>query len=61
VLGDYVSRFSDRRYARMIFAVHTTKGAISAPHDLLFQVWDQARISELVVRFGLADWVAKRV
>ena len=63
VLGDYLSRFSDRRdrYARMSFAVHTTKGALSAPHDLPVQVWDEARISELVVRFGLADWVAKRI
>ena len=63
VLGDYVSRFTERRdrYARMIFAVHTTNGALSAPQDLPIQVWDRARVSELVVRFGLADWVAKRV
>jgi hypothetical protein len=54
VLGDYVSRFADRRdrYARMIFAVHTTKGALSAPHDIPVQVWDQARVSELLSASG---------
>lgn len=63
VLADYLARFRDRRdrYARMIFAVHTPRGALDVPGDLPVQVWDQSRISDLVVRFGLGDWVAKRI
>lgn len=63
VLDDYVGRFLDRRerYARMIFAVHTPKGRIDPPADLPVQVWNAPRISHLVVRLGLGDWVANRV
>lgn len=63
VLDDYVGRFADRRdrYARMIFAVHTPKGALVPPEDQPVLVWDGARIAELVVRLGLGDWVASRI
>lgn len=63
VLADYVTRFRDRRdrYARMIFAVHTLAGTLEVPAGMPVQVCDQARMSDLVVRFGLGDWVAKRV
>ena len=62
-LDDYVARFQARRerYHRMIFAVHTPKGAITAPDGDPVQVWDGAKVSELVVRLGLGDWLAKRV
>lgn len=62
-LDDYVARFQARRerYHRMIFAVHTPKGAITAPDGDPVQVWDGTKVSELVVRLGLGDWLAKRV
>ena len=63
VLDEYVARFSARRerYARMIFAVHTPAGQLKGPRELPVQVWDRTRVSELVVRLGLGDWVASRV
>lgn len=63
VLDDYVARFQLRRerFARMIFAVHSPKGTLKEPEGLPVQVWDAATISDLVVRLGLADWLAKRV
>jgi hypothetical protein len=63
VLDGYVTRFNERRerYARMIFAVHLSEGALIAPKNEPVQVWDRARISNLVVRLGLGDWLEKRV
>ena len=63
VLADYVRRFGEGRdrYDRMIFAVHSPRGTLTPPPDLPVQVWTEARIADLVVRFGLGDWVAKRV
>lgn len=63
VLDDYIARFAERRqrYARMIFAVHSPEVPLMAPEGLPVQVWDGDRVSKLVVRLGLGDWVAKRV
>lgn len=63
VLDDYVARFlaQRERYSRMIFAVHSPKGSLTPPANIPVQVWDGLRIADLVVRFGLGDWVAKRV
>lgn len=64
VLDDYVGRFNNRRerYARMIFAVHTATGKLSPPRNVFgVQVWEGDRISELVVRLGLGEWVENRL
>ena len=63
VLDDYIERFRGQRdrYARMIFAVHTPQGKLSAPTDLPVHVWNQDRIADLVVRLGLGAWLEKRV
>jgi hypothetical protein len=63
VLDEYVSRFMDRRerYNRMIFAVHSPTGTLRPPSGLPVQVWPGQKISELVVRVGLGDWVTNRV
>jgi hypothetical protein len=63
VLDDYVKRFKDRRefYNRMIFAVHSPKGNLTAPTDLPVQLWTGDRIAELVVRLGLGEWVESRL
>lgn len=63
VLDEYVEKFRSRRqrYDRMIFAVHSPNGALSAPTTDPVQVWDGPKMAELVVRLGLGDWVAKRV
>lgn len=63
VLDDYVRRFQERRarYARMVFAVHSPRGVLRTPADQPIQVWDDAKVSELVVRLGLGDWVTKRI
>jgi hypothetical protein len=63
VLDDYVARFAERRerYARMIFAVHSPRGKLKAPPEVPVQVWEGARISQLVVALGLGDWVARRL
>ena len=61
VLADYIARFRGRaRYQRMIFAVHTPKGALTA-EDPDIQIWDGPKIAELVVKHGLGDWVASRL
>ena len=60
VLADYVARFRGRaRYQRMIFAVHTPRGELTAD-DPDVQIWDGPKIAELVVKHGLGDWVASR-
>lgn len=63
VLDDYVARFHERRerYARMIFAVHTTKGKLTVPGSEPIQVWNGDRIAQLVVSLGLGDWVGRRL
>ena len=62
-LDEYVDRFRHRRerYARMIFAVHSPDGSLTAPVTDPVQVWNGPKVAELVVRLGLGDWVAKRV
>lgn len=63
VLDDYVRRFAARRerYQRMIFAVHTLGRPLIPPDDKAVQVWTGPRISSLVVKLGLGDWVASRL
>lgn len=63
VLDDYIQRFRQRRarYARMVFAVHSPRGVLKSPPGEPIQVWDDAKVSELVVRLGLGDWVTKRI
>lgn len=63
VLEDYIHRFRQRRarYARMVFAVHSPRGVLKSPPGEPIQVWDDAKVSELVVRLGLGDWVTKRI
>lgn len=62
-LDDYARRFAERRdrYQRMIFAVHSPKGALLTPKDQPIQVWAGDHIANLVVRLGLGDWVANRL
>jgi hypothetical protein len=63
VLDDYVERFTQRRerYARMVFAVHTPRGRLTAPRGLPVQVWTGEKVGELVVRLGLGKWVESRL
>lgn len=63
VLDDYVERCRRRRdrYARMIFAVHSPHRELRPPPAEQIQVWDNQRISQLVVALGLGEWVSKRV
>jgi len=63
VLEEYVARFDARRdrYDRMIFAAHTSRGTLIAPAGKPVQVWTGDRIAGLVVRLGLAEWVASRL
>ena len=62
-LDDYLARYDDRRgrYHRMIFVVHSPKGALAAPSDPSVSVWEQDAIAHRVVKLGLADWVAARL
>jgi hypothetical protein len=64
VLDDYLSRFNARRdrYNRMIFAVHTPKGApLTLPSGQPISVWTGKDIAHRVVKLGLGDWVATRL
>jgi hypothetical protein len=64
VLEDYIERFRRRRdfYARMIFAVHSPSGKLTAPTDMPeVQVWTGERVAQLVVRLGLGEWVESRL
>ena len=62
-LDDYVERFNKQRdrYARMIFAVHSPSGKLTRPANLsAVQLWEGDRVSQLVVRLGLGEWVESR-
>ncbi|MBF0168282.1 MAG: hypothetical protein HQL45_11695 [Alphaproteobacteria bacterium] len=63
VFNDYVARFSQRRdrYARMIFAVHTTQGNITPPNDLPVQIWERDTLAQLAVRLGLGQWIESKL
>ena len=63
ILDDYIERFAQRRerYARMIFAVHTPRGRLTAPRGFPVQVWTGEKVAELVVRLGLGRWVESRL
>jgi hypothetical protein len=64
IVDDYVSRFQERRdyYARMIFAVHSPIGNLSAPGgDRSVQLWTGERLAQLVVRLGLGEWVESKL
>ncbi len=58
-LNRYVERFEAQsdRYARMIFAVHTSEGLTAPADDPRIQVWTGERIAPLVVGLGLGEWV----
>jgi hypothetical protein len=63
VLDRYVERFNKERdrYQRMIFAVHSPTEQLSQPPDVAVQVWTGERISALIVRLGLGEWVESRL
>lgn len=63
VLNDYVEQFNNQRnrYSRMIFAVHSPSGELSAPADLPVQLWTCDRVAEFVVHAGLGEWVESRL
>ena len=63
VLNDYVEQFSNQRdrYARMIFAVHSPSGELTAPADLPIHLWTCDRVAEFVVHAGLGEWVESRL
>jgi hypothetical protein len=62
-LDNYVFRFHERRarYHRMIFAVHSPRGKLSAPIDKPVQVWTGEKVAQLVVKHGLGEWLASRI
>jgi hypothetical protein len=62
-LNRYVERFEAQsdRYARMIFAVHTSEGLTAPADDPRIQVWTGERIAPLVVGLGLGEWVETKL
>ena len=62
VLDDYATRFQGRRdrYARMVFAVHTSEGLVH-PSDPLIRVWEGPQVADLVVKLGLSGWLERRI
>lgn len=60
-LEEYISRFNDRdHYARMIFAVHSPTSELRAPQKNV-HVWTGARLSKLIVRLGLGEWIETKL
>ena len=61
----YVKSFENRRenFDRLIFAVHSPKGALELPDDPGYPIhlWTSKKIAELVVRLGLGEWVERRL
>jgi hypothetical protein len=62
-LNRYIDQFEAQgdRYARMIFAVHTSDGLIPPTDDSRVQVWTGERVARLVVGLGLGEWVETRL
>ena len=63
VLDKCVTDFNQQRerYARMIFAVHTSKGTLRVEGAPSIQIWTGEKIADLVVRLGLGERVEKKV
>lgn len=63
VLDEYIGKFENRRkrYARMIFAVHTPIGKLTLPADRAVQLWEGELIARFVVQLGLGEWVESRL
>ena len=63
VLNEYIekSRARTEQYSRMIFAVHSPTGALSSPTDRRVHVWQGARLTKLVVRLGLGEWIERKL
>ncbi len=63
VLNDYIRQFNNQRdrYSRMIFAVHSPSGVLSAPPDLPVHLWTCDRVAQFVVHSGLGQWVESRL
>lgn len=63
ILDHYVTVFNGQRdrYHRMIFAVHTPKGTLTAPIGQFVSIWTGKEIARRVVKLGLGDWVATRL
>ena len=60
-LDEYIGRFNDREhYARMIFAVHTPTGTLRTAQPNV-HIWTGNRLSELVVRLGLGEWLETKL
>jgi hypothetical protein len=63
-LNRYIEQFKVQsdRYARMIFAVHTSPHGLTPPaDDPRVQVWTGERIARHVVELGLGEWVENRL
>jgi hypothetical protein len=59
-LNEYVRKHSGLRRDYMFFVVHTPGGKLTSLRSDV-KIWADAHLAELVVRRGLADWVAERV
>ncbi len=60
-LDDYVVRFErDTGYKQMFFVCHTAKGKLLTDHPDIF-VWSGAKVADMAVKTGLADWVLEKV
>jgi len=62
-MAEYIERFQTRRdrYARMIYAVHSPQGTLAPPAGVPVQIWTGRKLSKLVVRLGLGEWVESRL
>ncbi len=50
----------DTGYKQMFFVCHTAKGKLLTDHPDIF-VWSGAKVADMAVKTGLADWVLEKV
>jgi predicted XRE-type DNA-binding protein len=60
-LDDYAARFDrDTGYRQMFFVCHTANGKLLTDNPGIF-IWTGAKVADMTVKTGLADWVLEKV
>jgi len=59
-LNKYIAEYRQLRHDRMFFVCHSPRSELSTDEAGVI-IWDRSFVADLVVRRGLAEWVAQRI